>query len=151
MNIKDFYEDKKVTLIEPNKKNQKIKIASNKKFGYTFGLIFLAISVWPYIRYHADIKIWSLFISCLFLIITIFADNLLSPLNKFWFQIGNIMHVVASPIIMLILFYCVITPTAIILRLFNKDILRLRNQTSDTYWILRSPPGPSAGSTKHQY
>ena len=111
----------------------KIKVSSNRSFGIVFFVVFLIIALWP-LKNNLDIRIWSLIISFIFLILGIFNSKLLSPLNKIWFKFGILLGRIISPIVMGIIFFIVVTPTAIILKIFRKDVLSLKKSNSNSYW-----------------
>ena len=116
-----------------------IKIGSNKSFGVVFFLVFLLISLYPLIN-DGNLRIWSFVISIIFLILGILNSKILSPLNKIWFKFGLLLGKVISPIVMGIIFFIVVTPTGLILRLFQKDVLNLKFNNNKTYWIEKSGP-----------
>ena len=110
------------------------KLPTNRNFGIVFSIVFLIIAIYPLIN-SGDIRIWSFIVSIFFLILGIFNSNLLSPLNKLWMKFGILLGNVISPIVMGIIYFLVVTPIGILLRLFRKDVLRLKNNDSNTYWI----------------
>ena len=116
-----------------------IKIGSNRSFGFVFFVVFLLISIYPLLK-DGDIRLWSLIISIIFLFLGLLNSNLLSPLNKLWFRFGLFLGKIISPIIMGIIFFLVVTPIAIIMRLFKKDILNLKFKENNTYWIDKTGP-----------
>ena len=113
---------------------QKIKLPSNRNFGIVFFIVFLIISLWPLLN-QSEIRIWSLILSTIFLILGLINSNLLSPLNKAWFKFGIILGNFVSPIVMSVVFFLVVTPTGIIMRLLGKDLLNLKKNTKETYWV----------------
>ena len=120
-------------------KNSKIKIGSNKSFGIVFFTVFLIIAIWPLLN-GSDIRYWSLIISIVFLILGILNSKILTPLNKIWFKIGILLGNVISPIVMSIIFFLVVTPTSLIMKLFGKDILGIKKNRSKSYWVEKSGP-----------
>ena len=116
-----------------------IKIGSNKSFGVVFFLVFLLISLYPLIN-DGNLRIWSFVISIIFLILGILNSKILNPLNKIWFKFGLLLGKIISPIVMGIIFFIVVTPTGLILRLFQKDVLNLKYNNNNTYWIEKSGP-----------
>ena len=116
-----------------------IKIGSNRSFGLVFFVVFLLISIYPFLK-DGDIRLWSLIISIIFLFLGLLNSNLLTPLNKLWFRFGLFLGKIISPIIMVIIFFSVVTPIAIIMRLFKKDILNLKFKENNTYWIDKTGP-----------
>ena len=116
---------------------QKIKIASNRSFGIVFFVVFLIISFYP-LSNEGDFRIWSLVVSIIFLLLGLFNSQILTPLNKIWFKFGIILGNIVSPIVMGLVFFCVVTPIAIIMRLLGKDILNIKKNKKKTYWIEKS-------------
>ena len=116
-----------------------IKIGSNRNFGITFFIVFFIISLYPLIN-SENIKIWSLIISIIFLVLGLFNSKLLNPLNRIWFKFGLNMGKIISPIVMGIIFFLVVTPTALIMKLLKKDLLNLKFNKNNSYWIKKSGP-----------
>ena len=114
--------------------NSKIKIGSNKSFGIVFFAVFFIISIWPLLSGN-EIRYWSLVISVIFLILGIINSKILTPLNKTWFKIGILLGNIISPIIMGIIFFLVVTPTSLIMKILGKDLLNLKKNTKNSYWI----------------
>ena len=116
-----------------------IKIGSNRSFGIVFFVVFLLVSIHPLIN-GEDIRLWSLLISFIFLVLGLLNSKFLTPLNKFWFKIGIILAKIVSPLIMGFIFFTIVTPIGIIMRLFGKDMLDLKFNNEDTYWIEKKGP-----------
>jgi len=128
--------------------NKNIKLPSNKNFGIVFFIVFLLISVWPILD-AKEIRYWSLVISLFFLILGVSNSKILTPLNKLWMKFGIYLGSIVAPIVMFVIYFLVITPTGIILRIFNKDILRLKkNSKKSSYWIKKDK---SKNSMRKQY
>jgi len=115
-------------------KNNSIKVGSNKIFGIFFAIIFFVIAFWPLIN-GDDVRNWPIPIAIIFLILGILNSKMLSPLNKSWIKLGLFLGSIVSPIVMALIFFLVLTPTGFILRLFKKDVLNLKFNKSDTYWV----------------
>ena len=116
-----------------------IKISSNRSFGIVFFIVFLIISLYPLLN-SENIRIWSLIISFIFLILGLFNSKFLNPLNKIWFKFGLLLGKIISPVVMGLIFYFVVTPIALLMRLLQKDLLNLRFNKNNTYWIKKSGP-----------
>ena len=116
-----------------------IKISSNRSFGIVFFIVFLLIALYPLLKDN-DLRIWSLVISFIFLILGLINSKILTPLNRLWFKFGLLLGKFISPLIMGIIFFIVVTPTGIIMRLFKKDLLNLRYNKKESYWINKSGP-----------
>ena len=116
-----------------------IKISSNRSFGIVFSIVFLLIALYPLLKGN-DLRIWSLLISFIFLALGLINSKILTPLNKLWFKFGLLLGRFISPLIMGIIFFVVVTPIAIIMRLLKKDLLNLKYNKKETYWIDKSGP-----------
>ena len=119
------------------KAESKIKISSNRSFGLVFFVVFLIVALWP-LKSGEDIRIWSLALSIIFFSLGILNSKLLTPLNKLWFKFGILLGSIVSPIVMGLVFFLVVTPTSIIMRLLGKDLLKMdKVKNVSTYWIKR--------------
>lgn len=116
-----------------------IKISSNRSFGIVFFVVFLIISLFPIIKGN-DLRIWSLILSVIFLVLGLINSNILSPLNKLWFKFGLLLGNFISPIVMGFVFFLVVTPTGLFMRLIGKDLLNLNKQNVKSYWIDKTGP-----------
>jgi len=117
------------------KKN--IKLGSNKSFGIVFSAVFFIISIWPLLE-GGQIRYWSIIISIIFLVLGILNSKLLTPLNKIWFKFGLLLGNIISPIVMGLVFFLVVFPTGIIMKLLGKDLLNLKKSKQKTYWIQKN-------------
>ena len=120
-------------------KNNNIKISSNRSFGIVFFVVFLLISIYPLIN-DKEIRVWSLIISLFFLILGLINSNILTPLNKIWFRFGILLGSFVSPIVMGLVFFLVVTPISLLMKLFGKDVLNLKKSNCKSYWIEKSGP-----------
>ena len=116
-----------------------IKISSNRSFGIVFFIVFLLIALYPLLKGN-DLRIWSLVISFVFLVLGLINSKILTPLNRLWFKFGLLLGRFISPLIMGIIFFVVVTPIGIIMRLLKKDLLNLKYNKKETYWIDKSGP-----------
>ena len=116
-----------------------VKIGSNRSFGIVFFIVFLLISTYP-LTNNESIRIWSLVVSLIFLVLGIINANILSPLNKLWFKFGIFLGKIISPVVMGIIFFLVVTPIGLIMRLIGKDVLNLRYNDYKSYWIEKTGP-----------
>ena len=111
-----------------------IKIGSNKSFGIVFAVVFGLITFWPLIKGN-DIRLWSLIISIILLVLGMINSKILTPLNKLWFKFGIFLGNFIAPIVMGIIFFLVVTPTGIIMKLLGKDLIKLKKNNEKSYWI----------------
>ena len=124
----------------------KIKMGSNKSFGIVFFIVFFIIAFLPLLNQN-EIRYWSFFISVVFLFLAIIKSEILTPLNKIWFKFGIVLGKVVSPIVMGVIFFLVITPIGIFMRLIGKDLLNLKKTKNQTYWNKKV----NASSMKKQF
>ena len=117
----------------------KYQLPSNKNFGIVFFIVFSIISIYPLFK-NENLWIWSLIIAIIFLILGLLNSKFLSPLNKIWFKFGLFLGSIISPIVMGIIFFAVVTPTSFVLRILGKDILNLKKNNNNSYWIEKSGP-----------
>ena len=114
-----------------------IKTSSNKSFGIVFSVVFIIISLYPLLN-QEDIRIWSLVIAVIFFILALLNSKILTPMNKIWTRFGLFLGNFISPIVMGIIFFFVVTPIGLLMRLFGKDILNLKKNKFSTYWIKKT-------------
>ena len=107
---------------------------SNKNFGLVFFFVFLIISIY-HLLHGDDLNIWFLITAFVFLILGLLNSIILTPLNKIWFRLGIILGKIISPIIMGIVFFFIVTPIALLMRLIKKDLLNLKFDKKKSYWI----------------
>ena len=118
----------------------KINMSSNRNFGLVFFIVFLIVSTWP-LTYEEPIRIWSAIISSFFLILGLMNSKLLTPLNKLWYKFGMILGVIVAPVVMGVVFFLVITPIGLFMKIIGKDLLKKRyDKKKATYWIIRGRP-----------
>jgi hypothetical protein len=113
--------------------------SSNRSFGVVFFVFFLIISLFPLLNDN-DIRYWSLILSIIFLVLGLLSSNLLTPLNNFWFKFGILLGKVISPFIMGTIFFIIVTPIGIIMKILKKDLLNLKFNNKKTYWIEKNGP-----------
>ena len=118
-------------------KKNKIEISSNRSFGLVFFVVFLIISLLPIFK-GGDVRIWAIIAAIIFLILGLLNSQILNPLNKIWFKFGILLGNFISPIVMGIVFFLVVTPTSLIMRIFNKNLLGLKKNNKKSYWIEKS-------------
>jgi hypothetical protein len=128
-----------------------LQSSSDRSFGFVFAAVFLIIALYP-LLHAAGIRIWAVVVSGLFLLLAALVPQVLAPANRLWTKFGLLLHNIVSPIALGILFFIVVTPTGLLMRLFGKDPLRLRfDPAAGSYWIKRDPPGPTADSLNNQF
>ena len=126
---------------------QNIKLPSNRNFGIVFAIVFLIISLWPLLS-QTEVRIWSLIVSIIFLTLGLINSKLLLPLNKIWFKFGILLGNFIAPIVMGIIYFFVVTPTGLIMKMLRKDLLNLKKNNKNSYWIKKNN---SNNSLKNQF
>ena len=123
-------------------------MSSNRNFGLVFFFVFLIFSFWP-LTYDGSIRVWFAIISLIFLILGLMNSKLLTPLNKLWFKFGMILGAIVSPVVMGVVFFLVVTPTGLIMKIMGKDLLNKKyDKKKRTYWIKRDT---LIGTMKRQF
>ena len=122
--------------------------SSNKSFGLLFFVVLLIIGLWP-LKNGESLNFYFIIASVVFLILGLVNSKLLSPLNKSWIKLGEILGIIIAPIVMALVYFVILTPISIIVRVFGKDLLGLKFlKEKDTYWIKRKK---NLGSMKKQF
>ena len=133
-------------------KNSKVSSASDRSFGVMFGFIFIIIAVIIRLRDNPqNIQLLFLALSFLTVLISFTRPSLLSTPNKLWMKFSLLLARFVSPIVLGLLFYVLISPLALILRLFGRDELRLKTKKVASNWQIRQINGYSLDSFKNQY
>jgi hypothetical protein len=117
------------------KNSIKVKSKDNITFGILFFILFLIFGLYP-LKSDEAIRVWSVVLSLVLLIITIIKPNLFTFLNKFWIKFGILLGKIISPIVMGLVFFFVVTPIGILVRILKKDVMGLKRGAS-SYWINR--------------
>ena len=112
-------------------------LPSNRNFGIVFFVVFLIISFWPLLN-DGNIKVWSIILAIFFLILGLINSRILTPLNIVWYKFGILLGSVVSPIVMGIVFFAVVTPTSLLMKIFGKNLLGLKKNNKRSYWIEKS-------------
>ena len=117
----------------------KEKLNSNRNFGIVFFVVFLIIALYP-LTIDREISKWALLISLIFLGLGFVNSKILTPLNKLWFKFGIFLGKIISPLMMAMIFFLVVTPIGLMMRLIGKDLLNLKYNKNKSYWIEKKGP-----------
>ena len=122
--------------------------SSNKSFGLLLFVVFLILGLWP-LKNGENLNFYFITASVVFLLLGLINSKLLSPLNKSWIKLGEILGIVIAPIVMALVYFVILTPVSLIVRIFGKDLLDLKFlKEKDSYWIKRKK---ILGSMKKQF
>lgn len=139
------------TFHENYSKRDDVSPSSNRSFGIVFTAAFAVIGLWPVIS-GTEIRWWSIAIAGAFLVAALTRPSLLSPLNRLWTQFGLLLGRITSPLLMGLIFFLVVTPIGLTMRLLGKRTLDLKYEpNAESYWIKREPPGPAPETMKNQF
>ena len=111
-----------------------MKKSSSKSFGYLFFGIFLVLAIWVYVK-NQNLNYWFIGTSAVFLVLTLIKSKLLDVLNDLWIKFGELLGKIIAPIVMSIVFFLIVTPIGLILKIVKKDLLKLRFNNDKSYWI----------------
>ena len=110
---------------------------NNRGFGLLFFIVFIIISAWPLLS-GGNLRIYFLLPAFLFLILGLINSKLLTPINKLWIKFGELLGKIIAPIVMGLVYFVILTPISLIIRIFGKDLLNLRfSNKIQSYWIKR--------------
>ena len=123
------------------------KIGSNRNFGIVFFVFFLIVSIWPLID-GGNLRVWSVVISLAFLFLGLLNSKILSPLNLFWIKLGEILGKFIAPIVMAVIYFLIVTPIGLFMRIIGKDLLNIKFLKYNSYWIKREK---NLGPMKRQF
>ena len=123
------------------------KISSNRSFGILFCIVFAIIAVWPIFN-DGSLRIWPIPISLIFLVLGLLNSKLLNPLNFAWIKFGELLGRIVAPIVMAIIYFMIVTPIGLFMRLIGKDLLNTKFSKVNSYWIKRDK---NIGSMKRQF
>ena len=129
-------------------KFQPLNLPSNRNFGFFFSTVFLILSAYFLYIQSQLISFLLVLTAFLFLITTLLNADLLLPLNKAWMRFGLLLGMIFSPIVLGIIFFGLITPYAIAMRIIGRDELRLKRKKRDSYWIERTKVLPQTQFNK---
>ena len=121
---------------------------NNKSFGILFFVVFLLVGLWPLIKGNEP-RIMLLPIALMFLILGLTNSRILSPLNRSWVKLGELLGRIIAPIVMALVYFTVLTPISFLVKIMGKDLLKTKlSNTENTYWIKREK---SIGSMDKQF
>ena len=136
---------------ETMKRDEEVKGSSDRAFGIVFTVVFVIVALWPLTGGESP-RIWALIVAGVFLAAALMYPTILAPLNRLWTRFGLLLHKITNPIIMGLVFFVTVTPTALIMKMMGKDPLNRKiDRNAKSYWIDRQPPGPSPETMKNQF
>ena len=142
---------KPTTTHEDLSRSHDVKGSSDRSFGFVFAAVFSVLGLWPLVA-SREPRLWALGVAGAFLAVALVRPALLAVPNRLWMRFGVLLNRIVSPVVLAIVFYLVVTPMGLAMRLAGKDPLRLKARAPGaSYWIPREPPGPSPDSLPNQF
>jgi hypothetical protein len=130
---------------------KKVAPPSNRSFGTLFVVVFALLGGYWWWRNNTFFP-WALGLSALILLVTLAKPDWLGPANRAWMKLAELLHRVVSPIALGIMFFCVLTPMALVMRMTGRDAMKRRfDPAARTYWLERDPPGPDPAGLPNQF
>ena len=122
--------------------------SSNRSFGLVFFIVFLVIAFWSFRGEYHQIKLLPFSLSIVFLILGLLNSKVLTPFNKIWIKFGELLGRIIAPLVMMFIFFIIITPLSLFIKLIGKDLINIKYTNAKTYWIKGSK---DLGSMKKQF
>jgi len=131
--------------------DETVPMGSNRGFGITFAVVFTIIGLFP-LLHGGNVRYWALGGAIVFVALAFAWPAILTPLNRIWFRFGLLLHKIINPVVLGLMFFIIITPLAIAIRLFGGKLLSMGyDKSASSYWTRRSPPGPEPDSIRNQF
>ena len=130
-----------------------IPIGSERSFAVVFSIVFAFIGLRPLLSGDAA-RGWAVFVAAVVLLVGLVIPRLLVVPNRLWCRLGIVIGAVMSQVVMAIIFFLVITPTGLTMRLVRRVSTkdpRFPDASKSTYWILRGQEENPMGSMRNQY
>ena len=102
-----------------------MKSNNNKSLGLLFFFVFIIVSFWPLLN-GGNVRIWSIVIAIIFLTLALVKPQILNPLTKLWIKFGELIGKFISPIVIGLIYFVILTPIGLLMRLFNKDLFKFK-------------------------
>ena len=132
-------------------RREEVKRGSDRSFGITFAVVFTLIGTYHHFKGN-EVAVWLFTLAVMFLLAALLQPAALAPFNRLWFKFGLLLHKVVNPVMMGLIFFLAVTPTALVMRLLGKNLLNKKfDRKARSYWIERSPPGPEPQTMRDQF
>ena len=128
-----------------------IELPSNRSFGFFFSALFAASSIYCYINTFIPAFLFFATFTLVTFLVTVISPSHLLPFNKLWMKLGILIGKVFSPIVLGSVFFFLITPIGIAMRLSGRDELQLKLHGKCSCWKSRAPAGSEPASFKNQF
>jgi Saxitoxin biosynthesis operon protein SxtJ len=130
---------------------EEVKGSSDRGFGFVFAGFFAIVALVRWWRNHGGAT-WFMVAALAMLAIALIRPSVLAPFNRLWTKLALVLSKIMNPVIMGVLFFLVVTPIGLVMRVLGKRTLALEfDPATPSYWIERSQPAPLPGSMKNQF
>ncbi len=124
---------------------------TDRSFGLTFAAVFTVIAALPLLHGRAP-RWWVLIPAVVMVALALTRPAILAPFNRWWARFGQILHKIVNPLILGLMFFLIITPIGLLMRVLGKRSMRTGPEPgAASYWVLREPPGPDPKSMRRQF
>ena len=109
----------------------------NRSFGLLFFFVFFILALWPLTK-KGELNLYLISIALIFLVLGLLNSKILSPFNNVWIKLGEILGRIIAPIVMAIVYFLILTPISLLVRLFGKDLIGIKfSNDIKSYWVER--------------
>ena len=107
----------------------------NRSFGLLFFFVFFILALWPLTK-KGELNLYLISIASIFLVLGLLNSKILSPFNNAWIKLGEILGRIIAPIVMAIVYFFILTPISLLVRLFGKDLIGIKfSNDLKSYWV----------------
>jgi len=125
------------------RKEQQPTIKDLRQFGLVVGGVFAVIGLWPLVVRSESPRLWAMALGSLLIVLGAVAPQSLTQVHAGWMKVGHVLGAINTKIILGIIYYLLITPMGLVMRLMGKDPMhRALMQGADTYRVVRAPRSP---------
>ena len=124
----------------------------DRKFGLFIATVLAVLASYAFLKNWASlIQGIAVALSLLALLVALMCPSVLGPMNSAWFYVGAMMGRIVNPLVMGVIFFGLLTPVALIGRLFGRDELELKRHSRGSYWRHRTHCEFDLDSFKRQF
>ena len=140
-----------MTALDSVRTHRARKRGSARSFGLAFAGLFALLGLFPLLR-HREPRFWWVGAAVALGVTALFYPRILDAPNRLWLAIGERLSLVTSTILVVVIYFVVVTPMGVFARLRGKDSLKTRfAPDKPTYWIARDRADLTAESLTRQF
>ena len=120
--------------------HQEITKRTLRQFGLMVGGIFLLIGLWPFVWRHEPVRLWAVVPGTVLVAAGVAIPGILQQIYKGWMFVGHVLGWINTRIILGVLFYGIITPMGVVMKMTGRDPMRRGFEPdAQTYRVIRQP------------